>query len=58
VRTESCLYPRTIDQTLADLRVKYATGPEPTLARMIQRLEAEIALREAGSKQKTTGLSD
>jgi hypothetical protein len=47
VRSETWLLdPRAINQALADLRKKYAEGPDPDLARMIRQLQAEIAIRK------------
>ena len=38
--------PRSIEQALSDLRAKYEKQPDdPMLARMIQQLEAELAIR-------------
>ena len=36
---------RSIEQACADLRAKYDKRPTATLARMVERLEAEIAER-------------
>jgi hypothetical protein len=44
---------RTIGQALADLREKYARDPEPDVARMIQQLEAEIAIRKLAPSRET-----
>jgi hypothetical protein len=37
---------RSMEEALADLRAKYEKHPSATLARMIQHLEAEIAIRK------------
>jgi hypothetical protein len=37
---------RSLEQTCADLRAKYAKRPTATLARMIERLQAEIDIRQ------------
>jgi hypothetical protein len=38
---------RSIEQACADLRTKYEKRPTPTLARMIEQLQTEIAIRKA-----------
>jgi response regulator RpfG family c-di-GMP phosphodiesterase len=43
--------PRSIEQALADLRAKYDQHRDPELARMIQQLETEIAIRERRPKR-------
>jgi hypothetical protein len=37
---------RSLEAALADLRAKYQQEPTPELARMIERLEAELARRK------------
>ena len=40
---------RTLEGALADLTAKHTRHPRPELARMIQQLEAEIAIRKPSS---------
>ena len=42
---------RSMEEALADLRVKYQQQPSFELARMIQQLEAEIAIRKRPPKR-------
>jgi len=40
---------RTLEGALADLTAKHTRHPRPELARMIQQLEVEIAIRKRSS---------
>jgi hypothetical protein len=42
---------RSLEETHAELYVKYQQWPTAGLARMIQQLEAEIAIRRCRSKR-------
>jgi uncharacterized protein YihD (DUF1040 family) len=43
---------RSMEEALADLRAKYQKQPSLELTRMIQQLEAEIAIRKRPPKPK------
>jgi hypothetical protein len=50
--TEVSTEQRTMQAALADLRARYERQPRGDLARMVQQLEAEIAIRKkAGRRQ-------
>jgi hypothetical protein len=44
---------RSLEAALADLRARYATRPSGELARMIEQLEAEIAIRKRPLKRES-----
>jgi hypothetical protein len=44
---------RSLEAALADLRAQYEKRPSGELARMIEQLEAEIAIRKQPPKQES-----
>jgi hypothetical protein len=49
------LEQRSLEQALADLRASYQRRPGPELAKMIRKVEAEIALRDATRQDHEAG---
>lgn len=46
---------RSIEQACSELRAKYQRQPTAALARMLDRLQAEIATRKSPLKNKDSG---
>ena len=45
---------RTLQDAMADLRAQYEKRPSGDLARMVQQLEAEIAIRKNPARKRKT----
>lgn len=43
---------RSLEQVLSDLRARYQRRPDPALGEMIQKVQTEIAYRDAASSSE------